>query len=179
MFRYLLAALFALFTVIGAALAEVVPPDAAGRLLPEPLAKILGVVPAALPAPQPVSSAQAAYLVRSTLISLDDANRAGNYSVLRDLAGPQFQARHSAADLATLFERFRKSRTELSAALLLAPRFNQPLLPGPEGRLRLTGQLPTEPLKIAFDLTFEATGGHWRLYDLAVGLTERPPAPAQ
>ena len=35
-----------------------------------------------------ISNEQALYLVRSTLLTLNDANRSGNYTVLRDLAGP-------------------------------------------------------------------------------------------
>jgi len=36
----------------------------------------------------PVSTEQALYLIRSTLLTLNDANRSGNYTVLRDLAAP-------------------------------------------------------------------------------------------
>jgi hypothetical protein len=46
----------------------------------------------------PVSVEQALYLIRSTLLTLNDANRSGNYTVLRDLATPDFQARNTAAD---------------------------------------------------------------------------------
>ncbi|XUJ36695.1 hypothetical protein ACQ5SK_19580 [Bradyrhizobium japonicum] len=51
----------------------------------------------------PVSLEQALYLIRSTLLSLNDANRTGNYTVLRDLAAPDFQARNAAADLGLNF----------------------------------------------------------------------------
>ena len=47
----------------------------------------------------PVSTEQALYLIRSTLLTLNDANQSGNYTVLRDLAAPDFQARNTAADL--------------------------------------------------------------------------------
>jgi flagellar motor protein MotB len=39
----------------------------------------------------PVSTEQALYLVRSTLLTLNDANQSGNYTVLRDLAAPDFR----------------------------------------------------------------------------------------
>ena len=38
----------------------------------------------------PVSIEQTLYLIRATLLTLNDANRSGNYSVLRDLAAPDF-----------------------------------------------------------------------------------------
>jgi hypothetical protein len=53
--------------------------------------------PSAQP-PMPVSLEQALYLIRSTLLTLNDANRTGNYTVLHDLASPEFQARNTAAD---------------------------------------------------------------------------------
>jgi hypothetical protein len=51
----------------------------------------------------PVSLEQALYLIRSTLLTLNDANRSGNYTVLRELAAPDFQVKNSAADLGVIF----------------------------------------------------------------------------
>jgi hypothetical protein len=53
-------------------------------------------VPAPAAAPQqqlPVPLEQALYLIRSTLLTLNDANRTGNYTVLRDLASPTSRRR--------------------------------------------------------------------------------------
>ena len=61
----------------------------------------------------PVSIEQALYLVRSTLLTLNDANLSGNYSVLRDLAAPDFQARNTAADLAQTFSDLRRRNFDL------------------------------------------------------------------
>ena len=55
-----------------------------------------------------VSLDQALYLIRSTLLTLNDANRTGNYTVLRDLASPDFQAKNSAADLSEIFTDLRR-----------------------------------------------------------------------
>lgn len=56
----------------------------------------------------PVTTEQALYLIRSTLLTLNDANRSGNYTVLRDLAAPDFQARNTAADLSLSFTDLRR-----------------------------------------------------------------------
>lgn len=78
--------------------------------------------PAQKPAEKlPVDLNQALYLIRSTLLTLNDANRSGNYTVLRDLSAPAFQAKNSAADLAHNFADLRKRRFDLFAAALLAP----------------------------------------------------------
>ena len=79
---------------------------AAAQSAPSAFADRWQVAQAPLPKPQParaqpaqamaalpVSLEQALYLIRSTLLRLNDANRSGNYTVLRDLAAPDFQAR--------------------------------------------------------------------------------------
>jgi len=121
---------------------------------------------------QPVSSNQALYLVRSTLLTLNDANHSGNYTVLHDLAAPDFQTRNSAADLAQSFADLRRRNFDLFAAALLAPQFSAEPSLDANGRMRLTGYFPTRPLQINFDLTFQSVGGQWRLLGIAVATPE-------
>jgi hypothetical protein len=138
----------------------------------------------------PISIEQAFYLIRSTLLTLNDANRSGNYSVLRDLAAPDFQAKNSAADLADSFADLRRRKFDLFAAALVAPQLTAaPALDG-KGMLRLTGHFPTRPQQIDFDLLFQNVGGQWRLFGIAVatpataaaqaqpGTPAKPPVPA-
>lgn len=124
----------------------------------------------------PVSVEQAFYLIRSTLLTLNDANRSGNYSVLRDLAAPDFQARNSAADLADSFADLRRRKFDLFAAALIAPELTAAPALDAKGMLRLTGHFPTRPQQIDFDLLFQNVGGQWRLFGIAVAT---PAAAAQ
>ena len=124
--------------------------------------------------PQPVSQGQALYLVRSTLMMLDDANRSGNYTVLRDLAAPDFQARNSSADLAQSFFDLRRRKVELFAVALLAPQFSSDPSLDANGRVRLIGYFPTRPLQIKFDLTFQSVDGQWKLLAISVATPEAP-----
>src|SRR6266571_7314834 len=94
---------------------------------------------------QPVSSSQALYLVRSTLLTLNDANHSGNYTVLRDLAAPDFQARNTAADLAQSFSDLRRRNFDLYGAALLAPQFSSEPFVDSSGKMHLTGTFPTRP----------------------------------
>jgi len=116
----------------------------------------------------PVSPEQATYLVRTALLTLNDANRSGNYTVLRDLAAPEFQARNNAADLADAFADLRRRRFDLFAVALLAPVIQQPQLVENGQALRLTGHFPTRPLRIDFDLLFKIVDGQWRLFGMSV-----------
>jgi hypothetical protein len=130
-------------------------------------------------APARVSTELVLHLVRSTLSTLNDANRSGNYSVLRDLAAPEFQAKNTAADLALAFADMRRRKLDMYAVGLVSPQ----LTTAPEfdsmGKLRLVGWFPTRPLQIAFDLLFEASAGQWRLLGMNVSAPEAPPLEAQ
>jgi hypothetical protein len=130
--------------------------------------------PKAAPQPDlPVPLQQALYLIRTTLLTLNDANRSGNYSVLRDLAATSFQEKNSAADLAVIFTNLRQRKFDLFAAALTAPQLSAPPSLEDGGKLRLTGFFPTQPLRINFDLLFENVAGQWKLLAIAVAT---PPA---
>jgi hypothetical protein len=125
----------------------------------------------------PVTIEQTLYLIRATLITLNDANRTGNYTVLRDLASPDFQASNTAADLAQVFADLRRRNFDLFAAALAAPQLATPPYLDPNQMLRLTGHFPTRPLQINFDLTFQNVNGQWRLFGIAVATPPAPPLP--
>ena len=71
-----------------------------------------------------MSLEQALYLIRSTLLTLNDANRTGNYTVLRDLASPDFQARNTAADLSLSFADLRRRNFDMFSVALAAPQLS-------------------------------------------------------
>jgi hypothetical protein len=118
----------------------------------------------------PVSLDQSLYLIRSALLTLNDANRSGNYTVLRDLAAPDFQAKNSAADLAAIFASLRARKLDLFASALIAPKLSSPPRLDAKKMLHLAGRFPTRPLQIDFSLLFQDVGGQWRLYDIAIAM---------
>jgi hypothetical protein len=127
----------------------------------------------------PVSLEQAFYLIRSTLLTLNDANRSGNYTVLRDLAAPDFQERNTAADLAQGFSDLRQRKFDLYGAALLPPQLAAVPAITEKGLLRLTGYVPTQPLQINFDLLFQVVAAQWRLYAIAIATPPNASAQAQ
>lgn len=137
---------------------------------PPPAVRPVKAVAPAAAAPKVVTTTtpQALYLVRSTLLSLADANRSGNYTVLRDLASPAFAERNTAADLAQTFMAIRAAKIDLAAAAVIEPVLEGPPLLQDGQRLRLKGVVPTKPQLILFDLAFEAVAGNWRLHALSV-----------
>src|SRR5258707_7195564 len=100
-------------------------------------------------------------LVRSTLLALDQANKTGNYTVLRDLGSPDFQ-NNSAARLAEIFTQQRRDNIDLSGVAVIDPQLT--LLPQiePNGMMRMAGFFPSVPTQVNFELVFAPVGGRWR-----------------
>ncbi len=117
-------------------------------------------------------------LIWTSMIALDQANDTGNYSVLRDIAAPTFQANNSDATLAGIFQPLRAQRVDLSDSLLVTPTldFAPAIVDGQ--LLRLRGRFPLRPTGIAFDLLFQPVGGQWRLFGIAVVPVMELPRPA-
>jgi hypothetical protein len=123
----------------------------------------------------PVGGELALYLVRSIMLTLNDANRTGNYTVLRDIAAPSFQAANSAADLSMAFAELRRRKLDLYAVAVIAPQLTAEPARNEHGQLRLAGYFPTQPQQIKFDLTFENGGGQWRLFGMSVQVPSAQP----
>lgn len=121
-------------------------------------------------------------LIRTTLIALSQANQTGNYSVLRDLGTPQFQAMNSDARLGEIFAGLRQRTLDFSPIIFFDPKLIRPAAIQPDGMLRLTGYIDTRPERVLFDMGFELVQKQWRLsaiiVDMNVPSAEQKPAAA-
>lgn len=108
-----------------------------------------------------------AKLLWSTMAAVDQANKTGNYSVLRDLGSPGFQTNNSAATLASTFAGIRVDRIDLSDTLLVAPVHEFPPALIEPGVLRMRGRFNLRPVAIGFDLIYQWNNG-WMLHGIAV-----------
>jgi hypothetical protein len=103
----------------------------------------------------------------SIMAAVDQANRTGNYSVLRDLGTPAFQANNNPANLAAIFAALRGQQLDLADTLTVTPAWEvSPRMISPTV-LRMRGTFPLRPQPIAFDLLFAWDRG-WRLDGVAV-----------
>ena len=110
-------------------------------------------------------------LIRSTLLTLNDAMHTGNYTVLRDLASPSFREANSAGRLVQVFSNLAAQRIDLTAVAILAPKLPQPPAIDQNKRLRISGFFPGEPVQLNFDLIFEVVANQWRLFGISVNPT--------
>lgn len=149
------------FSLAGLALAQKsAPPPAAPP--PKPVA--------AAPKPAQIDRNGVLILIRATLSAVDNANKTGNYTVLRDMGAPGFQNTNNAARLGDIFAAHRRENYDLSGVLVLEPQLT--LLPQIEanGMMHLAGFFPSVPLQVNFELLFEPVRSQWRIFGVSVNL---------
>jgi hypothetical protein len=116
-------------------------------------------------------------LLRSSLLTLNDALQTGNFTVLRDMGAPGFRDANTAARLSQSFSDLASKNVDLSAVSIIAPQLAEPpALDQAKGMLHLKGYFPGQPVQINFEMLYQAVDGRWRLFGLSV--QPGPPAPA-
>jgi hypothetical protein len=117
-------------------------------------------------------------LIRTTLVALNQAVYTGNFTVLRDLGSPAFQAANSPAQLGVIFASLRNRNIDLSPVVAVTPEVSEPPQITQDQMLRLVGYFPTKPLQVQFQLLFQPVNGQWRLFGMAVDAVAAPVAAA-
>jgi hypothetical protein len=114
-------------------------------------------------------------LVRSTLLAVDQANKTGNYTVLRDIGAPGFQ-NNTAAKLGEIFAKLRNDKLDLSGVAVIDPQLS--LLPQIEanGMMHMAGFFPSVPAQVNFELMYAPVDGQWRLFGISVSIGQAAPA---
>ncbi len=113
-------------------------------------------------------------LIRSSLLALDQANKTGNYTVLRDIGAPGFQ-NNTAAKLAEIFAKLRNDNLDLSGVAVIDPQLS--LLPQIEANdmMHMAGFFPSVPAQVNFELLFAPVSGQWRLFGTSVSVGQAAP----
>jgi len=117
------------------------------------------------PVPAPIVTLA---LVRNALLAVDQANKSGNYTVLRDIAGPDFHDSNDAAKLAAIFAPLRAQRIDMLAVSVIEPAYKEPPRLTAKRMLYVAGRFTIRPRSINFELLFEVVRGEWRLYGISI-----------
>lgn len=109
-------------------------------------------------------------LIKNALISVNQGNLTGNYTVLRDLASPGFRQLNTASDLGVIFSNLRKQKIDLSPIVLLEPVITEAKFAKEQQQLRFKGYFPSEPVQVQFELIFQmANPGGWMIHGISIG----------
>lgn len=143
--------------------------------IPQPLLAQTVARPAVTtPKPAQIDKNGVLILVRSTLLALDQANKTGNYTVLRDLGSPAFRG-NTSAKLSEIFANQRKSGLDLSGVAALEPQLTALPEIMPNGMMHMAGFFPSVPSQIKFEILYEPVQKQWRLFGISVELASSSP----
>lgn len=164
--------------VLGSLVMSVPIGDASAQGQPKPVASSKNapkpIQPAVQPRPADIDRTGVSILVKSAMIALDQANKTGNYTVLRDLGSPDFQV-NTAARLAEIFSAQRTEQLDFAGVLVLDPQLTlQPQIE-PNGMLHMAGFFPSVPKRVNFEILWQPVNRQWRLFGLSVNLSDGSP----
>ncbi len=114
------------------------------------------------------SDLELARLIWATMAAVGQANETGNYSVLRDLSAPGFQAANDQSKLTQIFAGLRASGIDLTTTLLATPVYRVPPRMAQPGLLQVAGTFGLRPQSVNFEMLYQWSGGKWRLFGVAV-----------
>jgi hypothetical protein len=117
------------------------------------------------PVPAPIVTLA---LVRNTLLAVDQANKSGNYTVLRDIAGPSFHDNNDPARLAQIFAPLRAQKVDMLAVAVIDPQYKEQPRITAKRMLYVSGRFTIRPRSVNFELLFEVVRGEWRIYGISI-----------
>lgn len=113
-------------------------------------------------------------LVKSTLLSWNDANLTRNYTVFHAKLSKPFREQFPPERLARTFKQFADKEIDIDVIAAMKPTYEPAPVVDEEGKLVVKGYFPTEPLRVAFELDYIPAEGEWKLIRINVK-TEKAP----
>lgn len=109
-------------------------------------------------------------LVKTSLLSFNDANVTGNYAVLHAKLSKPFRQEFPPERLKEAFKEFSEKDIDIEVVAALKPSYDPPPSIDSEGKLVVKGYFLTEKTRINFDLAFIPSDGEWKLIRIKVKL---------
>jgi hypothetical protein len=132
------------------------------------LCLVLGFTPPSWAAKLP-SVEQQDLLVRSALMTFNDANATGNYSVLFAKASKQFQSSLSTDKLSEAFKTYRDQNLNLEKTIITADLLESKAAEiDDDGVLHLVGSLKDDQTSLRYDLKFIQNNAVWKLLGIDI-----------
>ena len=114
-------------------------------------------------------------LIKTTLMSFNDANVTGNYAVFHARLAKPFRDQFSPEKLKTTFKTFAEKEVDIGFVVAKAPIPDAEVKIDDNGTLRIDGHFDTQPSQIAYTLKFIRSDGDWKAVGIDVNIG-KPPA---
>jgi hypothetical protein len=109
-------------------------------------------------------------VVKASLLSFNDANITGNYTVFHARLSKPFREQFPPERLKETFKDFSQKHIDIHVVAAFKPTYTEPPMIDPDGKLRVRGYFPTEPVRVNFELDFIPSDAEWRLVLIHVKL---------
>ncbi len=107
-------------------------------------------------------------MVRSTLIAVDQGNKTGNYTVVRDIGAPDFRDTNTPAKLSLVFANLVEQGVDMLPVLVVEPQYREAPRLTARRMLYVAGTFNIQPRRVSFELLFDVWKGEWRLYGVSI-----------
>jgi len=115
-------------------------------------------------------------LIKTALLTFNDANLTGNYTVLHAKLSKPFRDKITPDGLKQMFKPFGDQKIDIGLVSAMSPVVSKDALINTErGSLELRGYFATKPSRITYELDFLPSEGEWKLALIDVRVR---PAPA-
>jgi hypothetical protein len=136
----------------------------AGAML---LLSLFGAPAFALDAP---SATVQEILIKTSLLTFNDANITGNYAVFYARLAKPFRDQFSLEKVTEAFKGFHDRHIYLDLIAAKTPVPSEPAKVDKDGRLVLKGYFDSSPSKVYYDLAYILAGDEWQLINIGVNL---------
>lgn len=112
-------------------------------------------------------------LVKSSLLTFNDANVTNNYTVLHAKLSQPFRIKYPPEKLAETFKVFRDKNIDFDIIAGLKPVYDPAPQVDDNGKLLVEGYFDPEKARVAFELDYIPSDGEWKLIRLNVKVNPR------
>jgi len=112
-------------------------------------------------------------LIKTSLLSLNDANLTGNYTVLHAKLAKPFRDQFSPDRLKKVFKTFADQKADWGLIAAKAPVATSPSTIDKRGALVVRGYFDTAPSRLTYELDFIPSEGEWK--PIMLNVRVKPP----
>lgn len=137
------------------------------------IALVTGLVITPAAAQKPPSPVALEALIKATLLTFNDANVTGNYTVFHAKLAKPFRDQFSPERLQKSFESFTQQGIDFDIVAALKPVLAEEPRIDDRGALLIRGHFDTSPNRVTFSLDYIQSDGDWKLVNIHVKV--KPP----
>ena len=114
-------------------------------------------------------------ILKRALMTFNDANVTGNYTVMHARAARQLQAKFTPEQLKAAFKSFQDQKIDIAPIMALPPVYSTLPKIDNDGALALDGQFETRPSRVKFSLRLLPAEGDWKVLGINVNVSAAEP----